>query len=78
VRNKGGVGILFHDAVRNAIERGEFKLLRIPGLVIEAKSFIVYHKERSLSANAKDFLALLRKEKDKGEDLGKTLLRGDV
>lgn len=63
VRNNLGVGILFHDAVKNAIERGEFKLLHIPGLVIEARSFIVYHKERPLSSAANDFLALLKKRK---------------
>jgi LysR family transcriptional regulator, transcriptional activator of the cysJI operon len=63
VRNKMGIGILFHDAVRNAIERGEFKLLRTPGLTIEAKSFIVYHKERPLSSTANDFLALLKERR---------------
>jgi len=62
VRDNWGVGILIHDAVKNALQRGEFKLLRTPGLVLEAKSFIVYHKERPLSPAAKEFLMLLRKE----------------
>jgi hypothetical protein len=30
---------------------------------MEAQSFIVYHNERPLSVNAKDFLTLLQKEK---------------
>jgi DNA-binding transcriptional LysR family regulator len=68
VRNKTGVGILFRDAVKNAIERGEFKLLRTPGLVIEAKSFIVYHKERPLSSLANAFLALLRERRPEPPD----------
>jgi DNA-binding transcriptional LysR family regulator len=62
VRDNWGVGILLRDAVKNAIERGEFKVLRVPGLVLEAKSFIVYHKERPLSPAATEFLTLLRKE----------------
>ncbi len=68
VRNESGVGILFYDAVKNAIKRGEFKLLRTPGLVIEAKSFVVYHKERPLSVNAKDFLTLLKQKKPEPND----------
>ncbi len=78
VRNKMGVGILSYDTVKNAIQRGEFKVLRVPGLVLEAKSFIVYHKERPLSANARDFLALLRKDKSEGKDLETTLRGGAI
>jgi DNA-binding transcriptional LysR family regulator len=74
VRNNPGIGILFYDSVERALRSGEFKALTIPGLTMEASSYIVYHKERPLSANAKDFLALLRKEKEEGEDLGKTSL----
>jgi DNA-binding transcriptional LysR family regulator len=75
VRDNWGVGILLRDAVKNAIERGEFKMLRVPGLVLEAKSFIVYHKERPLSPGARDFLALLKEKKSKVRDL-ETNLRG--
>jgi DNA-binding transcriptional LysR family regulator len=77
VRNKMGVGILCHENVKNAVQRGEFKLLRVPGLVMEAKSFIVYHKDRPLSPSAEDFLALLRKEKP-GETNQQEFVRGEA
>lgn len=38
---------------------------------MEVKSFIVYHKERPLSANATDFLTLLRENKPAPEPSGK-------
>ena len=71
MRNNLGVGILFYDAVKHAIQRGEFKLLRVPGLIVEARSFIVYHRERPLSASAADFLTLLRENKAEPEPSGK-------
>jgi hypothetical protein len=75
VRDKMGVGILIRDAVNNAIERGEFKVLRVPELVLETKSFIVHRKERPLSPAARDFLALLKEKKPKARE-SETNLRG--
>lgn len=67
VRSNLGIGILSYDTVKNAIRRGEFKLLRLQDLTLEAQSFIVYHKQRPLSRNAKDFLAVLQKTKQLSE-----------
>jgi DNA-binding transcriptional LysR family regulator len=57
-----GVGIIYRDLARGEIERKEFQVIRFPGLVMRAESYIIYHKEKPLSANAKSFLALLRQQ----------------
>jgi DNA-binding transcriptional LysR family regulator len=64
VSQKLGIGFLYYDAVKAAIERGSFKMLRIRGLEIEGRTYIVYHKERPLSPNAEEFLKLLRNWRD--------------
>ncbi len=60
VRHGAGVGILYRDRVKREIDRGEFKVVRIPGLDVARQSYIVYSKERPLSSHAREFLALLR------------------
>jgi DNA-binding transcriptional LysR family regulator len=60
VRAGGGVGILYHDAVKREIDQGEFKAVKIAGLDLERQSYIVYLKEKPLSAVAREFLSLLR------------------
>jgi DNA-binding transcriptional LysR family regulator len=59
-----GIGLLYEDAVRAAIERGSFKIVQIRGLEIESQTYVVYHNERSLSPNAEEFLKLLRDWRD--------------
>jgi len=54
-----GIGLLYYDAVKAAIERGSFKIISIRGLNIEGQTYIVYHNERPLSPNAEEFLKLL-------------------
>jgi len=65
VRQKMGVGIAFEDSVRAEIDSGEFKILQVRGLDLEAKSFIVYPKKRPLSPLAQEFLELLRDARTK-------------
>jgi LysR family transcriptional regulator, transcriptional activator of the cysJI operon len=59
-----GIGLLYYDAVKAAIERGSFKIIQIRGLEIEGETYIVYHKERPLSPYAEEFLKLLRDWRD--------------
>jgi DNA-binding transcriptional LysR family regulator len=59
-----GIGLLYYDAIKAAIERGSFKIIQIRGLEIEGRTYIVYHKERPLSPNAEEFLKLLRDWRD--------------
>jgi DNA-binding transcriptional LysR family regulator len=60
VRKKLGVGILYEDVLRETNARGSFKQLRILGLSMEGKTYIIYHKERPLSASAEAFVGLVR------------------
>jgi DNA-binding transcriptional LysR family regulator len=59
-----GIGLLYEDAVRAAIERGSFKIIQIRGLEIEGQTYIVYHDQRPLSPYAEKFLRLLRDWRD--------------
>ncbi len=60
VRRHLGVGILYRDTVSISLRRGEFKLIKLPGINMRGNLFIIYSQDRPLSANAQDFLALLR------------------
>jgi DNA-binding transcriptional LysR family regulator len=60
VRQRMGVGVAFEDVLKPEIDSGEFKLLKVRGLELEATSFMVYAKKRVLSPLAQEFLELLR------------------
>jgi len=60
VSKKLGVGILYQDVLKDMNARGLFKQLRVSGLPIEGKAYIVFHKGRPLSPNGEAFLKLLR------------------
>jgi DNA-binding transcriptional LysR family regulator len=54
-----GLGILHRDLVEPDIHRGNLRIIHMPGLKTHTESYIIYSKEKPLSADAKDFLALL-------------------
>ena len=60
-----GLGFLYYDAVRDAVDRGSFKIINIRGLELLGQTYIIYHKERPLSPNAEEFLKLLRDWRDR-------------
>jgi DNA-binding transcriptional LysR family regulator len=61
VRNKTGVGILFHHVIEEDIKRKEVKVLNVAGLPkLVGHSYIIYQKTKPLTAPATEFLALLR------------------
>ena len=62
VRHGAGVGILYHQAIQREIERGEFKVVTLPGIHLTRQRYIVYRKEKPLSPIARQFLDLLRAE----------------
>jgi DNA-binding transcriptional LysR family regulator len=62
VKARMGLGILYRDLVQPELNRREFKVIQVQGLVTQSESYIIYHKEKPLSANAKEFLALLRRK----------------
>jgi DNA-binding transcriptional LysR family regulator len=61
VRKNTGVGLLYTNTIKHEAEQREFKILKIKDLKLSVNSFITYHKNRLLSANAKLFLELLRR-----------------
>jgi DNA-binding transcriptional LysR family regulator len=64
VSQRLGIGFLYYDAVRTAIERGSFKIINIRGLEMEGHTYIIYHNQRPLSPNAEEFLKLHRDWRD--------------
>jgi LysR family transcriptional regulator, transcriptional activator of the cysJI operon len=60
VSKKLGVGILYQDVLNDTNGRGLFKQLRVSGLPIDGKAYIVFHKQRPLSPSGEAFLKLLR------------------
>ena len=60
VKNGMGLGILYRDFIESDISQGSLKIIRVPGLNFYINSFIVYRKEKRFSANAQDFLLVLR------------------
>jgi DNA-binding transcriptional LysR family regulator len=61
VRNKMGIGILFHNLIEEDIRRKEVKILRMRGLPrLIGNSYIVYDKIKTLTPAVTEFLAVLR------------------
>ena len=63
VAKRTGIGLLYEKSIRPDVERGVFKILNLDRLKLYGQSYIVYHKDRPLSANARRFLDLLRRRK---------------
>jgi DNA-binding transcriptional LysR family regulator len=60
VRNGAGVGILFYDSIREEAGRNEFVVVKLAGIELKSRSYIVYSKKKPLSKAAQKFLTLLR------------------
>lgn len=63
VRKHMGVGLLYKDTIMHEAQKREFKILNIVDLKLSSNTFIMYHKDRPLSAKAKLFLVFLRRRK---------------
>ena len=64
VRNKTGVGILFHHIIEEEIKVKGAKVLKVAGVPeLLGHSYIVHQKNKTLTSPASDFLALLRTRK---------------
>ena len=75
VRQNMGVGIAFEDAVKAEVASGEFKILKVPGVELEGKSFIIYSKKKKLSPLALEFLELLRSARTKRQEVNSAARR---
>ncbi|MBI4526118.1 MAG: LysR family transcriptional regulator substrate-binding protein [Deltaproteobacteria bacterium] len=63
VRKNTGVGLLYKDTIMHEARKREFKILKIEDLKLSLNTFIMYHKDRPLSAKAKLFLDFVRRRK---------------
>ncbi len=52
VKKKLGVGILYQDVVQEEVKRGDFKLIKIPGLKMDGTLFIIYSPKKPLRSEA--------------------------
>jgi DNA-binding transcriptional LysR family regulator len=59
VRSGPGVGILFYDSIREEVRRNEFGVVKLAGIDLTSRSYILYAKHKPLSAPAQAFLTLL-------------------
>jgi len=59
VETGGSVGLLSLSYVDSGVKEGKLKILRVPGLAMKIKRFIIYRKDPPLSPAARDFLALM-------------------
>jgi len=69
VRKKIGIGILYKDAVRHDLVKGEFIVVKLRGVKLEAESFVIRHRDKSPSAAALGFLRLLYSWRPKHENV---------
>jgi DNA-binding transcriptional LysR family regulator len=60
VRSGAGIGILFYDSIREEVRRNEFAVVKLAGIDLASHSYILYAKNKPLSAPAQEFLTLLR------------------
>lgn len=60
VRHGVGVGLLFYGTIKGEIDRGEFSIVKLPGLELIRENYVVYPKERPLSPVGQQFLIFLR------------------
>jgi DNA-binding transcriptional LysR family regulator len=65
VKNQMGIGLIFKPVGEDALKKGELVELKLPGGPLYWKSYIIYHKTKSLSPAAQDFLQLLRDHRAK-------------
>jgi len=60
VKSGVGIGILYWNIIASDIRQGNLKSIKIPGLSRTINTFIIYHKEVTLSPIAKTFQSFLR------------------
>jgi DNA-binding transcriptional LysR family regulator len=69
VRHGVGVGLLFYETIKGEIDRGEFSIVKLPGIELIRENYVVYSKEKPLSSVARQFLSLLRASVPKGSPI---------
>ncbi len=63
VRKNMGIGIIFQSVIESDIRSGDFSIVKLRGEKLEGQSYIIYQRDRPLSAHAREFLTLLRQRR---------------
>jgi len=67
VSKKMGLGFLYWDLLKSDVRNGLFKTIDLPELNLEFTTFILYRRDKPLSSDAQEFLALLRQRRHKSQ-----------
>jgi DNA-binding transcriptional LysR family regulator len=68
IQNNMGIGMVYEDEVKYHLKRGEFKVIKVPGLNLQGQSYIIYLNDKPLSTSAMEFLNLLRTTRSRRDD----------
>jgi DNA-binding transcriptional LysR family regulator len=66
IARKVGLGIMYEEVAKDDIKQGRFTALKVHDFRLQGQTYITYHRDRSLSEPAKEFLGLLRRSRPKG------------
>jgi DNA-binding transcriptional LysR family regulator len=66
IARKVGLGIIFEEVAKEDIRSGKFTALKVHDFRLQGQTYITYHRDRSLSEPAREFLELLRRSRPKG------------
>ena len=72
VKNGSGVGILHQDLIVEEVRRKEFAIVKVTGIDLTVKNYILYVKNKPLSVTAQEFLNLLREVRHPGKQGSKS------
>jgi LysR family transcriptional regulator, transcriptional activator of the cysJI operon len=73
VKSGRGLGFCCRDYLAEEIKRGQVKALKVEGFQNSYTSYVIYAKDRPLSATAEELLALLRCRNGKGRRAARTI-----
>jgi DNA-binding transcriptional LysR family regulator len=65
IARKVGLGIIYEEVAKEDIKQGKFTALKVHDFRLQGQTYITYHRDRSLSEAAKEFLDLLRRSRSK-------------
>jgi len=66
IARKVGLGIIYEEVAKDDIKQGKLTALKVHDFRLQGQTYITYHRDRSLSEPAKEFLDLLRRSRPKG------------
>jgi len=69
VKNQMGIGLMFKSTVQDDLKRKELVEIQLPGVKLNRRSYLIYHKAKPLSKAAQEFIDLLRAHHNKNPNI---------